>query len=206
MRKTKKRSQLTNKRKRFLIANAFLALFLFLGVGYSALSTNLNFFGSITVNEYLEPTLYNVLKKASQEGYAKEYTGEHHDSFTEAPSQKIYHWYTDTTDEGNHKATEIQDKNNVIYANHCWKIIRTTDTGGVRLLYNGEAENGQCLNTRGNHVGYSGVSNKVLSAQYYYGTDYTYDKSQNSFSLAGTITTGDIKTKQYTCLSTTPDN
>ena len=64
MRKTKKRSQLTNKRKRFLIANAFLALFLFLGVGYSALSTNLNFFGSITVNEYLdthETTLTRVV-------------------------------------------------------------------------------------------------------------------------------------------------
>ena len=30
------------------------------------------------------------------------------------------------------------DDNNVVFANKCWKMIRTTDTGGVKLLYNGE--------------------------------------------------------------------
>lgn len=28
--------------------------------------------------------------------------------------------------------------NNVLFANYCWKVVRTTDTGGVKLLYNGE--------------------------------------------------------------------
>ena len=28
-------------------------------------------------------------------------------------------------------------KNNVIFANFCWKIVRTTETGGVKLIYNG---------------------------------------------------------------------
>lgn len=27
--------------------------------------------------------------------------------------------------------------NNVIFANYCWKIVRTTNTGGVKLIYNG---------------------------------------------------------------------
>ena len=27
--------------------------------------------------------------------------------------------------------------NNVIFANQCWKTVRTTDTGGVKLIYNG---------------------------------------------------------------------
>ena len=31
---------------------------------------------------------------------------------------------------------------NVIFGEFCWQIIRTTDTGGVKLLYNGLAENG----------------------------------------------------------------
>lgn len=31
----------------------------------------------------------------------------------------------------------IED-NNVLFANKCWKAVRTTDTGGVKLLYNGE--------------------------------------------------------------------
>ena len=208
MRKAKKRRQLTNKRKRFLIANAFLALLLFLGIGYSALSTNLNFFGSITVKEYLEPTLYNVLKKASQEGYAKEYNGEHHDSFTENPSQKIYHWYADNNTEG----TAILDKNNVIFAGQCWQMIRTTDTGGVKMIYNGEAENNQCLNTRGTHVGYDSYTSLDLASNYWYGTDYIYDSSLETFKLSGATeqvtwnaTTGPGLIGKYTCKNTNVD-
>ena len=37
--------------------------------------------------------------------------------------------------------------NNVLFANFCWKIVRTTDTGGVKLIYNGVPSNGQCNNT-----------------------------------------------------------
>ena len=39
--------------------------------------------------------------------------------------------------------------NNVLFANFCWKIIRTTETGGVKLIYNGVPSNGQCNNTTG---------------------------------------------------------
>ncbi len=31
------------------------------------------------------------------------------------------------------------ENNNVMFANKCWKAVRTTDTGGVKLIYNGEA-------------------------------------------------------------------
>ena len=34
--------------------------------------------------------------------------------------------------------------NNVIFGNFCWKIIRTTNTGGVKLIYNGIPNNGVC--------------------------------------------------------------
>jgi hypothetical protein len=37
--------------------------------------------------------------------------------------------------------------NNVIFANFCWKIVRTTETGGVKLIYNGTLSSGQCNNT-----------------------------------------------------------
>ena len=30
------------------------------------------------------------------------------------------------------------ENNNVIFANKCWQAMRTTDTGGVKLIYNGE--------------------------------------------------------------------
>ena len=67
MRKTKKRRQRTNKRKRFLIANAFLALFLFLGIGYSALSTNLNILGNIQLKKY-DPNIYWALQDNDNDG------------------------------------------------------------------------------------------------------------------------------------------
>ena len=34
--------------------------------------------------------------------------------------------------------------NNLIFNNYCWKIVRTTATGGVRIIYNGPASNGEC--------------------------------------------------------------
>ncbi len=46
-----KRRQRTNKRKRILIANAFLAVFLFLGVGYSYLSANLDIIGDVLIKK-----------------------------------------------------------------------------------------------------------------------------------------------------------
>jgi hypothetical protein len=39
------------------------------------------------------------------------------------------------------------EDNNVLFATFCWKIVRTTETGGVKLIYNGEPSDGQCDNT-----------------------------------------------------------
>ena len=39
------------------------------------------------------------------------------------------------------------DNNNVIFSNFCWKIVRTTETGGIKLVYNGIPSNGTCNNT-----------------------------------------------------------
>ena len=42
------------------------------------------------------------------------------------------------------------DNNNVKFANFCWKIVRTTETGGVKLIYNGLPDsNGYCTNKTG---------------------------------------------------------
>lgn len=39
------------------------------------------------------------------------------------------------------------ENNNVLFGNYCWKIIRTTTTGGIRMIYNGTPTNGQCTAT-----------------------------------------------------------
>ena len=151
-----------------------------------------------TVHE--KTTLYKVLQKEAEKGtYARKYTGEHQDSMDKSKSNKnIYYYYAYKDDNAN----AILDKNNVIFAGQCWQIIRTTDTGGVKLLYNGEVEDGKCLSTRGNHVGYVSGTKQSMDTTYYYGTSYKYDTATKSFSLSGTISTGAIKTGQYTCKST----
>ena len=160
-----------------------------------------------TVHE--KTTLYKVLQNEAATGtYAKEYTGEHHDSFTEEPTHKIYHWYAQNDTEG----TTILNKNNVLFAGQCWQMIRTTDTGGVKMIYNGEAVDNQCLNTRGTHVGYASRTSQNLASNYWYGTDYTYDSVSKKFSLSGTTeqtrwneTTGSGLIGKYTCKSTSED-
>ena len=38
------------------------------------------------------------------------------------------------------------DNNNLAYNGFCWKIVRTTETGGIKLIYNGSLVDGQCGN------------------------------------------------------------
>lgn len=37
--------------------------------------------------------------------------------------------------------------NNVIFGGFCWQIVRTTNTGGVKLIYNGTPTDGTCVST-----------------------------------------------------------
>ena len=158
-----------------------------------------------TVHE--KTTLYKVLKNEAKVGtYAKEYVGEHQDSMDVSKSaQKIYYYNSSN----NSDSTTIKNKNNVIFANQCWQMFRTTDTGGVKLLYNGEAINNKCLDTRDNHVGYSQLSSQKLNYNYWYGNDYTYDSGTGQFTLIGPleqITWSDSTASgligKYTCKTT----
>ena len=95
--------------------------------------------------------LYDVLKnEAENNGLAREYTGAHHDSFTKEPSKKIYHWYAETIDDVN----AINSKNIVLFGDYCWEMIRTTDTGGIKIMYAGLSTNNKC-NNQLKHVGTS---------------------------------------------------
>ena len=82
---------------------------------------------------------------------------------------------------GNH-----QD-NNVKFANMCWKLVRVTGTGGLKLIYNGDLDaNGKCTTTSGNHSGFTGLT-LSLSGNKVYGTSYTYDGSTYTLSDTSTM-------------------
>ncbi len=162
--------------------------------------------GTTAIDVPHPPTLYSVLEDAATVGtYAAKYTGDHQDSWANNGTKDIYHWYgQDYTYDG-----VLNNYANVIFAGQCWQMIRTTDTGGVKMIYNGEVENNQCLNTRGTHVGYNGGFSQTLSNDYYYGTSYEYDSTNNVFSISGTVSHGTWSGTnyepfigKYTCLST----
>jgi len=51
--------------------------------------------------------------------------------------------------------------NNIIFGNMCWLIVRTTETGGIKLVYNGlPNDDGSCNN-------YSGISNVERNEQFF---------------------------------------
>ena len=108
------------------------------------------------------------------------------------------------------------DNNNVKFGGFCWKAIRTTDTGGVKMIYNGTPDaSGNCTNTTGEStqigtsvfntnwtspadVGYmygtrypcSSKYKTQLATAYIYGGDVTY--SGGIYTLTNTMTsTGD---------------
>ncbi len=78
--------------------------------------------------------------------------------------------------------------NNVKFGGFCWKIVRTTETGGIKLIYNGSPDaNGQCTNTTGEstQIGTSAF-NETDNAKEYVG--YMVNNETDS-TIKGTIDT-----------------
>ena len=71
--------------------------------------------------------------------------------------------------------------NNVLFAGFCWKMVRTTSNGGVKLIYNGVYdETNKCNNTgTATQIGTSAFNSSFSSPAdvgYMYGTRYTYNQ------------------------------
>lgn len=139
-----------------------------------------------------------------------------------ATGQETNGIYTTTATQNNQEVYYYRGivDNNIIFNNMCWKIIRTTETGGVKLIYNGLPSSGKCTASTTNatigeakynnyiddngYVGYmhgidysdGGQSAAIKSisftssATYYYGTDYSFDKETGKYSLSGDIVSG----------------
>ena len=122
--------------------------------------------------------------------------------------------------------------NNLLFNNYCWKMVRTTETDGVKLLYNGlYSDSTKCnntgtsvyidsnktaFNTNYNSPAYVGYmygtvyawTSKLASSfgTYYYGSDVTWNGTTYTLSDAESGAIADmyskLSTKHYTCLST----
>ena len=88
--------------------------------------------------------------------------------------------YTTTATNGNvpvyyYRGDANKVNNNIIFNNMCWKIIRTTETGGIKLIYNGTPTDGKCETQTGEatQIGSSSFNESYddnAFAGYMYGT------------------------------------
>ncbi len=154
--------------------------------------------------------LYTVVEKESSIGtYAKEYTNEHRDSFEGLGDYKIHYYYSI-----NNISSSIinNNKRNVLFAGICFQILRTTDSGGIKLIYNGEAsKNGTCDNKR-THYGIVAKNKEKLNAGNYAVSDtFEYDENSKKFKLNGDIrvinvTNTNMSSGTYSCLESSKSN
>lgn len=125
------------------------------GLGYAQIATTLNTKGTakISSNPYL---YYKIAAQTigsdaslsfsgiSNTSGVYTYSGDGSSSF----SNPVYYYRGDISN------------NYVIYSGYCWQIIRTTDTGGVKMIYAGTPTNGVCTAPTGSNgeslqIGYS---------------------------------------------------
>ncbi len=132
-----------------------------------------------------EHPLYDVMRTLATAGtYAATYSGTSNDTYGETGSKTIYYIKPKTTND----VSTLLNKINVKFAGYCWQILRTTDTGGVKLIYNGEPDsNGYCkaINTQDTHRGViaSNGSAVAMSGDYQYADSYTYNLIAGTFTL-----------------------
>ena len=95
-----------------------------------------------------------------------------------------------TVNASNVYINKCTDKRNVIFGGFCWQIVRTTETEGTKLIYNGEPVNGKCEKTRGNHRGLKGYnySTTTIDGNILLGETFSYNSSNNTFTLKNTKT------------------
>lgn len=84
--------------------------------------------------------------------------------------------------------------NNVLFAGKCFKILRTTIDGGIRLVYNGEASNGACSDTATGILTANSVFNTSASYNAYVGYMYGAANSGTYAEEHANVNSSTIKT------------
>jgi len=102
--------------------------------------------------------------------------------FTNEPS--IYYYYygnPDVDTENNILIEDANHQNYVYYGGFCWKMIRTTENQGVKLLYYGTYEEGMCSIKLLGRTRFAKSGSLISESGYMYNRDYK-DRKPRIFS------------------------
>ena len=133
-------------------------------------------------------TLYETIKNSADTTTTIDF------SQTSAASSTNGIYMTTDTDSGNSVYYYRGNVDNrVIFANFCWRIVRTTETGGVKLIYDGVPSNGQCNNTGSDSTIGKSAFNSIYSdakyVGYMYGSSIDDIANTNDSTIKGVIDT-----------------
>ena len=181
-----------------------ILVFLLIPVVYAASTWNLNV--DATIEIAYRPTLNETVIDLSKDNACMvKYDGEVTDQVgVTKTAENVYF-------------DKCVNQRHVIFAGFCWQVFRTTETGGTKLVYNGEVVDGKCESTRGDHTGIVGTEIRYLndldatavdlSEEYLYGSTFTYDKTNKTFKLIDTSlgtwsdSTYESLLGKFTCMS-----
>ncbi len=234
-----------NKRNKLVIPILLLSL-LFISIGYSYLQTTLSIDGNVAFNICMKNTHKVTILGQTMTYYDDDKCSEFVSytdgvKFSMAPSDKngkglylrtetandsypIYYYRGGDDLDGD--GVEDTLKNHVLFGGFCWKIVRTTELGGTKLIYDGVPNSSnECHNTGtasqlSTKSAYNTNNKTLADVGYMYGTRYTYtswadtpyvygsDVTYNgeTYTLTNATvsdTIANIKTKHYTCKLTT---
>ncbi len=169
---------------------------------------------------YTAPTLYDIMKHQAvldnvKSAYVTSSSGINFKSISSSTNGQGVYTIADTAGDKYpiYYYRGAVDDNNVLFAELCWKIVRTTDTGGVKLIYNGkptEQDGKKICNNTGENAqvtksSFNSANDSPAYIGYKYGTVYQYHtKSTTSTETIkyGKSFTYDSVAKQYTLTDT----
>ncbi len=135
--------------------------------------------------------LYNIVLGDTTTGQGYKYTDPVSDTLTDS-NEPVYIYH------GNEAKTGT--KNHIIFNNMCWLMMRTTQTGGIKIIYNGVPDNGACTATSSNNYAfqsaYANSSDLSLSSVGYMYKDSSltqYRENPNGMKFAESVTYNDGK-------------
>ncbi len=168
-----------------------LILFFSVSIGYAFLSTTLTIDSNVTVKKKNCNAVKNLYKRIGcnavedniESDYVKNTDGiDFNQESSDTNGKGIYLKNETITDEFPIKYFRGNTtNNNVNFAGYCWKIIRTTEKGGTKILYNGKPDsNGVCTNTGEDSLltitNFNSDSNSLTDVGYMYGVSYKQEE------------------------------
>lgn len=159
---------------------------------------------SLEGNVYPVATLYDIVKNSSvgddrSQKFSSSVTAANNNAYkmasTSGDDYPIYYYRGKV------------DNNNVVFSNLCWKIVRTTSDGGIKLVYNGAFSNGQCSSSSSGltSIKFNSPINSISDVSYTYGKRYPhssveYDEKWYSLyglSISDKVTDAVTNTESY---------